>query len=217
MADTNSRSGRVYSTPEILAWCDETHAPHDANLARTFESPQRFGIPSIQVAPSEGKLLGILLQIIQAKRVIEIGTLAGYSAIRMARALPNDGKLWTIESEQHHADLALRAFEAAGLENHIELRLGRALDVLPTLETSGPFCAVFIDADKENYDRYGRWAAAHIRPGGLLIADNSFLFGQLLQNDARAEAMRRFHTETSLQFETVNIPTPDGLLLGVKR
>jgi predicted O-methyltransferase YrrM len=94
---------------------------------------------------------------------------------------------------------------------------GYAADVLPTLERHGPFCAVFVDADKESYDLYGRWAAKHLRPGGLLIGDNVFLFNQLLEDSPRAAAMRRFHEEAKQHFETVCIPTPDGMLLGIRK
>jgi len=94
---------------------------------------------------------------------------------------------------------------------------GAGLDVLPSLEKHGPFDAVFIDADKANYDAYGRWAARNLRKGGLLLGDNAFLFGRLLEKSSEAAAMRRFHEEAALLFDTVCIPTPDGLLLGVKR
>jgi caffeoyl-CoA O-methyltransferase len=101
--------------------------------------------------------------------------------------------------------------------NKVEVLVGAGLQVLPSLERHGPFDAVFIDADKENYDGYGRWAARHLRPGGLLLGDNAYLFGELLADDARAAAMRRFHEEAAAAFDTTCIPTPDGLLLGIRR
>jgi len=97
------------------------------------------------------------------------------------------------------------------------VHVGRGVDVLPTLESQGPFDAVFIDADKESYDQYGRWAANNLRRGGLLLGDNAFFFGRLLEDSPGANAMRRFHEEARAHFDTVNIPTPDGLLLGVRR
>src|SRR5690606_26965281 len=102
----------------------------------------------------------------------ELGTLAGYSAIWLARGLPADGHVWTIESEPKHAGVARRNIAAAGLAERITVVLGTGLEMLPTLEEHGPFCAVFIDADKGNYDKYGAWAAKHTRPGGLLLGDN---------------------------------------------
>lgn len=217
MADANSRSGQTYFTGSILEWCDRTHAPHDAALEYAFGAPARNGMPSIQVAPSEGKLLELMLRLVGARAVVELGTLAGYSAVRLARALPADGKVWTVEFDEAHARVAREVVEKAGLSSRVEVCVGRGVDVLPTLERHGPFCAVFIDADKESYDVYGRWAAKHVRQGGLLLGDNSFLFGQLLDDTERAKVMRRFHEEARSAFDTVNVPTPDGLLVGLKR
>lgn len=217
MADASSRTGKTYFTGELLDWCDSIHAPHDAALEAAFSAPVAAGMPAIQVAPSEGKLLELLLRMVGAKRVVELGTLAGYSALRLARALPDDGKLWTVESEAAHATVAKNVIANAGLSSRVEVCVGKGADVLPTLEQHGPFCAVFIDADKESYDVYGRWAAKHIRRGGLLLGDNSFLFGSLLDESERAKVMRRFHEEAREHFDTVNVPTPDGLLVGVRR
>lgn len=217
MADSNSRSGQVYFTGPLLDWCDAVHAPHDAALADAFAAPQQAGMPAIQVAPSEGKLLELFLRMVGARRVVEVGTLAGYSALRLARALPADGKLWSVEADARHAEVARGVVRRAGLTSKVEVCVGRGVDVLPTLEQHGPFCAVFIDADKESYDVYGRWAAKHVRRGGLLLGDNSFLFSNLLDDSPRAAVMRRFHEESRAHFDTVNVPTPDGLLVGLKR
>lgn len=217
MADNDSRQGKAYFDRAILEWTAKVHAPHDAGLQRAFDAPERHGLPPIQVAPSEGKLLEVLLRLAQAKTVVELGTLAGYSTLRLARALPAGGKVYSLESDVAHANIARANVEAAGLTDTVEVLVGKALDVLPALEAKGPFCAVFIDADKENYDRYGRWAAKHVRKGGLLLGDNAFLFEELLHDTPRAQAMRRFHEEAVAAFDTVCIPTPDGLLLGVKR
>ena len=98
------------------------------------------------------------------------------------------------------------------------MRVGPALEILPSLGPDAPFDAVFIDADKGNYDGYGRWAARHLRRGGLLLGDNAFYFGKLLdRGDPAAAAMRRFHEEAKDAFDTVCVPTPDGLLLGIRR
>ncbi|HSB62710.1 MAG TPA: O-methyltransferase [Thermoanaerobaculia bacterium] len=217
MADPDSRAGVRYATPEILDWVARVHAPHDAALARAFDAPEEHGMPAIQLGPSEGKALEMLLKLAGARQVVEIGTLAGYSAIRAARALPSDGHVHTIEFDPKHARIAGENVAAAGLANKVTVHEGRALEVLPRLAGLGPFDAVFIDADKANYDRYGRWAADHTRAGGLLLGDNAFLFGRLLEDSPEAAAMRRFHEEARAHFDTVCLPTPDGMLLGVRR
>lgn len=217
MADHDSRAGKRYSTDAILTYVDALHAPHDAGLQGAFDANLRHAMPAIQLGQSEAKLVELLLRLSGAKKVVEVGTLAGYSAIRIARALPPSGKLWTIEFDARHAQVARAAIEEAGHTSKVEVVVGRGLDVLPSLERHGPFDAVFIDADKENYDGYGRWARHHLRPGGLLLGDNAYLFGELLDDNPRAAAMRRFHEEATAAFDTVCIPTPDGLLLGVKK
>ena len=218
MADSDSRAGLRYATPEIVSWTDALHVAHDAGLRAAFEAPDHEGLPAIQVGISEGKALGLLLRMIGARRVVEIGTLAGYSGIHMARALPADGRLWTIEADPRHAAVASANFASAGLSDRVTVVVGKALDVLPTLEAHGPFDAVFLDADKGNYDHYGRWAAANVRPGGLVLADNAYFFGNLLDPDRpEAAAMRRFHEQAHEAFDAVCLPTPDGLVVGIRR
>jgi predicted O-methyltransferase YrrM len=218
MADADSRTGARYATPEIVHWLDELHAGHDAGLERAFLAPGRNDMPAIQVGVSEGKLLNLLLRMTGAKKVVEFGTLAGYSAIRMAQALPEDGHLWSLEFDARHAAIARANIASAGQEDKVTVIVGSALDTLPALGQLGPFDAVFIDADKGNYDRYGAWAAMVLRPGGLLLGDNAYYFGNLLEEGNKdAAAMRRFHQEAKEAFDTVCIPTPDGLLLGIKR
>jgi caffeoyl-CoA O-methyltransferase len=217
MADQDSRAGMRYGTPEIVAYLDALHAPHDEGLAAAFAAPGREGMPAIQVGISDGKLVEMLMRLAAVEKAVEVGTLAGYSAVRIARGLRPSGRLWTIEFDPHHADVARRAIASAGHAERVEVCVGAGLQVLPTLEAHGPFDAVFIDADKENYDAYGRWAAAHLRPGGMLLGDNAYLFGELLDDTRRGAAMRRFHEEACVHFDTVCIPTPDGLLLGIKR
>lgn len=217
MADNDSRAGLIYFTRALLDWTTQTHAAHDAALQYAFDAPAKHGMPAIQLAPSEAKLTELLLKLAGAKKVVELGTLAGYSALRLARALPADGEVHTIEFDPRHAEVARDVIAHAGESKRITVHVGAGLDVLPTLEAKGPFCGIFIDADKENYDAYGRWAAKHLRPGGVLIGDNVFLFSQLLDDSPRAAAMRRFHEEARTHFDTVCIPTPDGLLLGLKR
>ena len=218
MADADSRTGARYATPEIVHWLDQLHAAHDAGLEQAFLAPGLNAMPAIQVGIGEGKLLSLLLRMIGAKKVVEFGTLAGYSAIRMAQALPDDGHLWSLEFDPRHAAIARANIEAAGLGERVTVLVGPALDALPGLEAHSPFDAAFIDADKGNYDRYGAWAAKALRPGGLLLGDNAYYFGNLLEEGNKdAAAMRRFHQQAKEAFDTVCIPTPDGLLLGIKR
>jgi caffeoyl-CoA O-methyltransferase len=215
MADKDSRAGERYATAQILDFTARTHHPHDRGLRRAFEAPARHGMPEIQLGPAEGRLLELLLGLIGAQKVVEIGTLAGYSASWMARALPPEGHLWTIEADPAHADVAAAVFEEAGLGDRVTLLRGDAVEVLPTLGDLGPFCAVFLDADKGRYDVYGRWATQHLRPGGLLIGDNAYLFGRLLDETDEARAMRRFHAEMAARYRSVCVPTPDGLAVGI--
>ncbi|MCA9530171.1 MAG: O-methyltransferase [Myxococcales bacterium] len=218
MADDNSRTGTRYADAEALAYAARVHATHDAALERAFEAPGDNDMPAIQVGPSEGKLLHVLLALAGAQRVVEVGTLAGYSAIWMARALPPGGRLWTIEHDPKHAEVARGCIDAAGLGEVVEVVEADGPDGLRRVEPNGPFDAVFVDADKGRYDVYGRWASEHLRPGGLLIGDNAFFFGRLLDDeDPSAAAMRRFHEAMARDFRSVCVPTPDGLAVGIKR
>jgi caffeoyl-CoA O-methyltransferase len=216
MADQDSRSGVRYATPEVVAFVDRTHAAHDASLARAFAAPSQQGMPAIQVGMSEGKLLTLLIRLAGARKVVEVGTLAGYSALRIARALPTDGKLWTLELEPKHARIAQDNLEAAGLWNRVKVIVGPALQSLKTLEPEAPFDAVFLDADKEGYLDYARWAHGNLRPGGLLLGDNAYYFGKLMADTPASTRMREFHQFVSEHFDSVCIPTPDGLVLGIK-
>jgi caffeoyl-CoA O-methyltransferase len=215
MADKDSRAGARYATEELLKYVTTVHASHDAALAQAFAVPE--GIPAIQVGPSEGRLLYLLMRLANAKKIVEVGTLVGYSAIHMARALPAGGHLWSVEFEQKHADVARKNIAAAGLSDKVTVHVGAGRDVLPTLNDKGPFDVVFIDADKVNYDHYGQWAIANLRPGGLVIGDNAYLFGKLLEDSDSGRAMRRFHELVAKACDSVCVPTPDGLVVGIKR
>jgi caffeoyl-CoA O-methyltransferase len=215
MADQDSRAGERYGTKPILDYANRVHAGHDVALSQAFAVPE--GVPSIQVGPSEGKLLELLLRMVSARKVVEVGTLVGYSAIHMARMLPADGHLWTIEFEPKHAELARANLAKAGLDDRVTVLVGAGRDVLPALDKHGPFDAVFIDADKDNYAHYGRWTIDHLRSGGLVLGDNAYLFGELLDDTDRGRAMRAFHELVAAACESTCIPTPDGLVLGIKR
>ena len=215
MADATTRAGERNTSPAILDYVNRLHVPHDAGLARAFEVPD--GIPAIQVGPSDGKLLALLLRLVRATKVVEVGTLVGYSAIHIARALSPGGHLWSIEFEPRHAEIARANLAEAGLADRATVLVGAGRDVLPSLEPNAPFDAVFIDADKVNYDHYGRWAIAHLRPGGLVLGDNAYLFGELLEDSDRARAMRAFHELVAAHCDSVCATTPEGLVIGIKR
>jgi caffeoyl-CoA O-methyltransferase len=215
MADQDSRAGVRYTNPELLAFVDRVHAPHDDGLARAFALPP--DMPAIMVGPSEGRLLELLCKLAGVAKAVEVGTLAGYSTIRLARAVPAGGHVWTIEYEARHAEVARGNLAAAGVADRVTVLVGAGVDVLPTLEAHGPFDAVFIDADKAGYERYGLWAAAHLRRGGIILGDNAYLFGELLEDSPRGRAMRAFHEQVARDFDSVCIPTPDGLVFGIKK
>jgi len=217
MADAASRSGQSYATPEILAHLATLHAPHDPALARAFDAPATHRIPAIQVGPHDGALLGWLVRGVGARRAVEVGTLAGYSAIHIARALAPEGTLFTLELDPRHAEIARESLREAGLEARAEVVVGDALTSLAALASRGPFDVVFIDADKGRYDAYVSWAAENLRPGGLLVADNVFFFGRLLADERDATAMRRFPEIATGRLGTALGATPGGLLLGPPR
>jgi caffeoyl-CoA O-methyltransferase len=215
MADNDSRAGQRYATAAILDYTNKVHTPHDAGLARAFTVPE--GVPSIMVSPSDGKLIAILLRLVGAKKVVEVGTLVGYSALQMLRALPADAHLWTVEYEPLHAQLARDNLAAAGFADRVTVIQGAGVEKLPGLVGQGPFDAVFIDADKVNYDSYGRWAVDNLRTGGLVLGDNAYLFGELLEDSDRGRAMRAFHEHIAATCDSVCAATPDGLVIGIKK
>ncbi|QES05889.1 O-methyltransferase [Streptomyces venezuelae] len=165
----------------VDAYFTETIAPADEVLTAALADSAAAGLPEIAVAPNQGKLLHLLALTQGARTVLEIGTLGGYSTIWLARALPADGRLITLEYDPAHADVARANIARAGLEKIVEVRTGAALDSLPLLEAedAGPFDLVFIDADKVNNPRYVEWALELSRPGTLIIVDNVVRGGKI--------------------------------------
>jgi predicted O-methyltransferase YrrM len=196
----------------------ELFAVEDPVLSRIRARHAAENLPPINVSPEEGKLLYLLLLSIQAKRVLEIGSLGGYSGVWLARALPPTGKLITIEKDPRHARIAREAFASAGLEN-VELIEGSALDVLETLQPG--FDAVFIDADKEPLPKYFEWGMRLLRRGGLLLCDNAFFHGAAVDNNDRsgnAIGVRAFNQLAAGDPRLVAtiVPVRDGLVVGLK-
>jgi predicted O-methyltransferase YrrM len=172
--------------------------PFDPVMQETLATSEAAGLPSISVAPNEGKLLMLLAQICGARNILEIGTLGGYSTIWLARGMASGGSLITLEASAKHADIARINIARAGLANIVEVRVGPAADTLPQLAAEGrrPFDLIFIDADKESYPEYLAWALKLARPGSLIIADNVIRDGKILDpadNDPRVQGARRFN------------------------
>jgi len=172
--------------------------PHDAVLEAALEAGNAAGLPAINVAANQGKFLSLLAQIQGARRILEIGTLAGYSTIWLARALANDGRLVTLELEPKHARVAQANIERAGLAALVEIRVGRALDSLAALVSEGapPFDFVFIDADKQTIPDYFTWSLKLTHPGSVIVVDNVIRKGAVLDAssaDANVQGVRRFN------------------------
>jgi len=166
------------STPTPEAWrrvdayLTQTLVGHDEALEAAVTAQSAAGLPAIEVAPVNGKFLHLLARLSGARRVLEIGTLGAYSTIWMARGIPDDGRVVTIEAEPRNAAIARANLDRAGVGEKVEILLGRAADVLPTLEGSEPFDLVFIDADKESNTIYLDWAARLGHPGTVVVVDN---------------------------------------------
>jgi predicted O-methyltransferase YrrM len=176
---------------------DLLHAP-DPALDEALRSSAAAGLPSIAVSPNQGKLLHLLARNMGARRILEIGTLGGYSTIWLGRALPADGRLVTLEYEPRHAEVARANIARAGLAAKVEVIVGRATETLPTLaaQKSGQFDLIFIDADKPGYPDYLPWAMRLSRPGSLIIADNVVRKGAVVDAksaDANVQGVRRFN------------------------
>jgi caffeoyl-CoA O-methyltransferase len=199
----------------------------DEALRATVKSIEESGIPQISVSANQGKFLHVLAKACQAKRILEIGTLAGYSTIWMARALPKDGKLITLEFDPKHAAVAKKNIEHARLSSVVEVRIGKAIDTLPALaaEKAAPFDMIFIDADKPPYAEYFDWAVKLSRPGTLIIADNVIRDGNVLEANPKDEMVagaKRFNQAlaedkrvTATIIQTVGAKMHDGMAIAV--
>jgi len=158
-----------------------------------WNDPTAAGLPPIAVSAAQGKFLHILARLHRTRRILEIGTLAGYSTIWLARALPPDGRLISLEFDPKHADVARGNLQRAGVSERVEVRVGRAIDSLPALAGGEPFDLVFIDADKATTPEYVRWALELTRPGSVIVVDNVIRDGKILDTsgtDADVAGMR---------------------------
>jgi len=183
---------------EVDRYITDLLVPADPALDQALAASKAAGLPAINVAPNQGKLLELLARLRGARSILEIGTLGGYSSIWLARALPAGGRLVTLEADAKHAEVARANIANAGLAGSVEVRLGKALDTLPQLEKEdrGAFDLVFIDADKENIPAYFTWALRLTKPGSLIIVDNVVRKGAVIDaasKDVNIQGVRRFN------------------------
>jgi caffeoyl-CoA O-methyltransferase len=172
---------RAKTQQEIEAAITHMFAPEDDGLRQALITAKEAGLPQIQISPIQGKLLQLLATACQARTILEIGSLAGYSGIWLARALPAGGRLITLEINPHHAEIVRQSFVRAGVGDRAEVRVGNALELLPQVEKEGPFDLVFIDADKPAYPQYLDWALRLTHPGSIIVADNCIRSGEALR------------------------------------
>lgn len=203
-------------------------SPEDAALTAALENMRRNDLPSINVSANEGRLLYMIARISGARKVLEIGTLGAYSTIWLARALPQDGSVLTLEYSPRHAEVARANLDRAGLSSRVEVRVGEGLDLLPKLVEGGegPFDLVFIDADKENYPGYLEWAIKLSRPGTVILSDNLIRDGAVInppQDNVAAQVIAEFNREITSdpRLETIILPiireNTDGLGITIVR
>jgi predicted O-methyltransferase YrrM len=210
---------------EVDRYINTLFAPSDSSLDGTLQASQAAGLPAINVTAAQGKLLMLLAQVCQARSILEIGTLGGYSTIWLARALPPGGRLITLEMDPMHAAVAQSNIARAGLSGCVEVRIGRALDTLPALAVEGraPFDLIFIDADKQTYPEYFTWAVKLSHRGTLIVADNVVRNGAVTDPaspDPKVQGVRRFFERiaaeprvTAAVIQTVGSKGYDGFAL----
>lgn len=204
----------------LLDYIQETFVPRDRDLEAIRVRSLEAGLPQIHVAPEEGYLLTLLMRLISARHVLEIGTLAGYSGACIARALPPDGRLITLEYNPAHAAFAAETFARLGLSDRVEIRLGSALESLQAIAMD--FDAIFLDADRLSYLDYLDWAIEHLRPGGLLLAHNAFLRGRLVSPEQQADrevmTIQAMHRRIAADARLMGLilPLGDGLTTAVR-
>jgi predicted O-methyltransferase YrrM len=208
-------------------YISERLVPEDAVLESALRESAAAGLPPIQVSRNQGRMLELLARSHGAARILELGTLGGYSTIWLARALPPGGRLVTLEYEPRHAEVARRNIGAAGLSGVVELRVGRALDTLPQLaaEGLGPFDLIFIDADKQGYPEYFEWSMRLSRKGSLIIADNTVRAGAVVDADSAdpaVQGVRRMYERVAREprvrataVQTVGAKGYDGFMMAL--
>lgn len=215
-------SGAIWNT--VDAYFEDRLVGEDEALTAAIHDSAAAGLPAISVSATQGKMLHLMALSVGARRILEIGTLGGYSAIWLARALPLGGELISLEIDPHSADVARRNIARAGLESRVQVRVGPAIVTLPSL--AGPFDMAFIDADKESNAAYFDHAVRMARPGAIIIVDNVVRDGVVVDanGDARVQGVRRMmdaiHTDPRViatAVQTVGAKGYDGFLMAVVR
>jgi predicted O-methyltransferase YrrM len=205
-------------TSEHFVYLAERTTQEDSFLHSLKSSARAEGIPPIWISSEEGSFMQILLMAAGAKEVVEVGTLAGYSAVWLARALPPDGRVRTIEISSQYADFAESWISRSDVAQKIEVHCGKAGEILPSFIANSAD-AIFIDADKEGYPSYLKEGVRIVRSGGLVMADNAFGFGRLFDTaDSGASAMRAFNDimANNTDLRSIIVPMGDGLWVGLK-
>ena len=207
-------------SPELARWAEKVFQPEDPVLAEIRARSIREGLPAIAVGRFDGLHLEVFARMLGARKVVEIGTLGGYSGVCLLRGMGEDGVLHTFELDPHHAEVARDSFRKAGVAARAHVHVGKAVDKLRDVEAEAPFDLVFIDADKVSYPGYLAWAADHLREGGVVLADNAFGFGEIHRpgGDEGRAALRKFNDELARggRFRATMLPTAEGLAMGVK-
>jgi caffeoyl-CoA O-methyltransferase len=207
--------------PELGDYAAGLFAREDAVLSAVADRAAAAGLPAIALEPLEGRFLQVVVAAVGAKRALEIGTLAGYSGLWIARGLPADGRLVTLEADEAHAQVARETFREAHLADRVEIRVGDARETLPVLAGEAPFDFVFIDADKPAYPEYLDWALRLTRPGAAILAHNVFLGGDIASapDDERVGAMRAFNRRLAEdpRLASTLLPLRDGMALAIVR
>jgi caffeoyl-CoA O-methyltransferase len=211
--------------PKIAKYAVELFTPEDAVLEEVRHRSDAKKLPAIQVGTMDGLHLEVLTRAIGAKRVVEIGTLGGYSGLCLLRGMGAGGKLYTFEYEPTHAEVAAETFRKAGFAKQVEIFVGPAASNLSKINKEGPFDLVFVDADKVSYPEYLDWAAEHLRVGGVLLGDNTFAWGMIAdenfetaEDEAAVRGLREFNrlAARSGRFRSTVLPTGEGLTMAVK-
>lgn len=203
------------SPADVDAYLDSTVLDDDPTLSAALEASDAAGLPKIAVSAQQGKFLSVLAAATQARRVLEIGTLGGFSTIWLARGAGPDGHVTTLEYEPKHAEVARANVERAGLADRVEVVVGAALDTLPTL-SGGPYDLIFIDADKENYPAYLDWAVRLARAGSVILADNVIREGKILNPESDDDRVRATRQTLQLMGEHPRLDTAVIQTVGAK-
>ncbi len=208
---------------QLSAYIGDLFASEDEALQQIRAAIPQRGLPKINIQPEEGRFLQLLVRAASAINVVEIGTLGGYSGVWIARGLAPGGRLLTLELEPRHAEVAREHFALAGVSDHVEVLVGDAHALLPTLAAEGPFDLVFIDAEKTGYLAYLEWAQEHTRIGGVIVAHNAFRAGDIVgpsdeEADEGTRVMRALNQRIAQDARLLSTiyPGGDGMVIAVK-